>query len=107
MCGAPLPYRVRQGYNVLVMAHRAGDCSLVILQEPDVALQLTCTDAGAWRSMIFEFASKKVVFTDETSGRLPDLQQRLLAKLTQIYGVTPREVKWRNSVTTAGDGPSG
>ena len=89
------------------MAHRAGDCVLAIIQEPDVAVSLTCTDSGSWRSMVFEFSSKKVVFSEETTHRLADAQQRLLSEITRLYGIAPREVKWRASYKVTGDGPSG
>jgi hypothetical protein len=89
------------------MPNHSGDCVLAILQEPDVALSLTFTDAGAWRSMIFEFASKKVVFTEERPSRLSDAQQRVLQKLTQLYGFAPPKVHWRESNPARGDGPSG
>ena len=80
---------------------------LAILQDPDVAVSLTCTDSGAWRSMVFEFASKKVVFAEETTVRLPDAQQRVLDEIARLYRVAPREVKWRTSNKVSGDGPSG
>jgi hypothetical protein len=94
-------------YNVPVMtSNRPGDCVLAIIQQPDVAVSLTCTDSGAWRSMIFEFATKKVVFADEKEKRLADAQQKIVTMLAQLYGFTP-EIKWRHSNTTRGDGPNG
>ena len=57
--------------------------------------------------MIFEFATKKVVFADERASRLADAQKDLLGRVAQLYGSTPPQVKWRESFTTYGDGPSG
>ena len=87
--------------------NRPGDCVIAILDQPDVAMQLTCTAPGKWRSMIFEFATKKVVYADEKAARLSDAQKDLLSRLATLYGAAPPEVKWRESFPTRGDGPSG
>jgi hypothetical protein len=87
--------------------HRSGDCAIAILGQPDVALSLTCTDNGAWRSMIFEFATKKVVYADEKLGRLSDVQQHLVKRVADLYGTSLPDVKWRQSFTARGDGPNG
>ncbi|HEY5162225.1 MAG TPA: hypothetical protein VII81_04360 [Terriglobales bacterium] len=86
---------------------RPGECVLAILNQPDVAVSLTCTAPGTWRSMIFEFATKKVVFADEKPARLADAQQELLGRVAQLYGSSPPQVKWRQSFTAYGDGPNG
>ena len=88
-------------------SHRSGDCAIAILSQPDLALSLTCTDSGAWRSMIFEFATKKVVYADEKPGRLSEAQRRLVKQVSELYGASLAEVKWRQSFTARGDGPNG
>lgn len=88
-------------------ANRTGDCVLAILNQPDVAVSLTCTAPDTWRTMIFEFASKKVVHAEEKPARLPDLQREILARVAQIYGFAPPQVDWRHSSKTYGDGASG
>ena len=88
-------------------SHRSGDCVIAILGQPDLALSLTCTDSGAWRSMIFEFTTKKVVFADEKPGRLSEAQQHLVKRVADLYGASLTEVKWRQSFTARGDGPNG
>lgn len=89
------------------MANRLGDCIIAILEQPDVALSLTCTAPDTWRTMIFEFASKKVVHAEEKSARLADLQREILGRVGQLYGITPPAVNWRHSSKTYGDGASG
>ena len=86
---------------------RAGDCVLAILNQPDVAVSLTCTTPGTWRTMIFEFASKKVVHSEEKAARLADLQRDLLGRVARLYGSAPPQVNWRASSKTYGDGAAG
>ena len=88
-------------------SNRPGDCVIAILNQPDVALSLTYTSPGTWRTMIFEFASKKVVHAEEKTARLVDLQRELLGRVAQMYGYTPPQVDWRASSKTFGDGASG
>ncbi len=88
-------------------ANRPGDCVLAILGQPDVAVSLTCTAPGTWRTMIFEFASKKVVHAEEKPSRLADAQRELLDRVAQLYGVSQPHVNWRQSFKAYGDGPSG
>ena len=96
------------GYNVPVMtSSRTGDCVIAILQQPDVAVSLTCTAPDTWRTMIFEFASKKVVHAEEKASRLPELQREILGRIAQIYGFAPPQVDWRHTSKTYGDGASG
>ena len=80
---------------------------LAILGEPDVAISLTCTSPDTWRTMIFEYPTKKVVHAEEKAARLPDLQREILARVTQMYGFAPPAVNWRHASKTYGDGASG
>jgi hypothetical protein len=88
-------------------SNRPGDCVLAILQQPDVAVSLTCTAPDTWRTMIFDFASKKAVHAEEKPARLPELQREILGRVAQIYGFAPPQVEWRHSSKTYGDGASG
>ncbi len=86
---------------------RTGDCMIAILAQPDVAISLTCTAPDTWRTMIFDFASKKAVHAEEKPARLTELQREVLARVAQIYGFAPPQVNWRVSSKTYGDGASG
>ena len=88
-------------------SNRNGDCVIAILNQPDVAVSLTCTAPDTWRTMIFEFASKKVVHAEEKPARLPDVQRDILARVAQLYGHVPPQVEWRLTSKTFGDGASG
>jgi hypothetical protein len=87
--------------------NRIGDCVLAFLNQPDVVVSLTCTAPDTWRTMIFEFATKKVVHAEEKSARLVDAQKDLLGRVAQLYGFAPPQVNWRQSSKTYGDGASG
>jgi len=96
------------GYNLALMpSNRTGDCVMAILGQPDVALSLTCTAPDTWRTMIFEFATKKVVHAEEKPARLADIQREILGRVAQLYGFAPPEVNWCHSSKTYGDGASG
>lgn len=88
-------------------SNRPGDCVIAILQQPDVAVSLTCTAPDTWRAMIFDFASKKAVHAEEKPARLPELQREILGRVAQLYGVVPPQVTWRATSKTYGDGASG
>jgi hypothetical protein len=88
-------------------SNRNGDCVIAILNRPDVAVSLTCTAPDTWRTMIFEFATKKVVHAEEKPARLADVQREVIGRVAQLYGFTPPEVNWRYSSKTFGDGAAG
>ena len=86
---------------------RLGDCVTAFLGEPDVVVSLTCTAPNTWRTMIFEFASKKVVHAEEKPVRLPDAQREVLGQVAKLYGSAPSQVNWRVTSKNFGDGASG
>ena len=80
-------------------SYRAGDRVFAILQQPDIALLLTCDAPASWTAMVFDFAKKQAVAKAENQPSFADAQKYLLAQVQAYYRTAPpAEIQWQQAL---------
>ncbi|MGZ4836807.1 MAG: hypothetical protein ACXVZZ_14290 [Terriglobales bacterium] len=84
-------------------SYRAGDRVFAILQQPDVALLLTCDAPASWTAMVFDFGQKKAVAAANNHPSIADGQKYLMAQVREHYKTAPPEeaIRWQTAINRA------
>src|ERR1043165_9783720 len=79
--GGQTPWRL--AVKLPKQSYRADDRLFAILQQPDVALLLTCDAPASWTAMVFDFAEKKAVASANNHLSVSDAQKYLISQVRE------------------------
>lgn len=79
---------------------RAGDRVFAVVQNPDVALLLTCDGPASWTAIVFDFARKQAVATARNQPSCSEAQKYAVEQMEVLYNVAAPEIEiqWRQAL---------